>query len=366
MKHLFITGVFRSGTSLLSTALNVHPDVLVGWQPFWLFFKECRNKFFKDIMGAPIDPEYPMGVLQFRSEDESKLFKDVLDQVQFSNSELASVIYKIKTYLLDKSEKINSNMKPAALSKHIDDLESGSAGYVLKQLLARLYLTETRDARGKRHKDQIRVVGIKEVFCEEFIEPILYPDSLESVVLHVIRDPRGVVASRNYGRYYEATGSKYPIYFIVRSWQRSLANYHLNRENDNYLMIKYEDLVSNPEEFFWKCCKMLDIKFSRDMIDVSKYRDGVGNAWEPNSSFGKLTDLTTAPIDSWQSVLSEAEVEIVEYFCQSEMRNLEYEVTTDAFEVERILDYQEEQRELSRYLRKYDFKPGAPIGPPVW
>ena len=352
MKHLFITGVFRTGTSLLSTALNVHPDVLVGWQPFWLFFKECRNKFFKDIIGVPIDPEYPMGVLQFRSEYESKLFQDVLNQVQFNNSELASLISKIKAYLLDKSEKINSNMKPASLFKHIEDLESGSAGYVLKQLLERLYLAETR----KIERTQIKVVGIKEVFCEEYIEPILSYEGLDFSVLHIIRDPRAIVASRNYGKYMEATGSRYPIFFIIRSWRRTVVNSILNKDNQNYLMIRYEDLVSQSEEILNQVCSVLGVKFSKDILDFKKFKDRRGNSWEPNTSFERFEMINTSSVDKWREVLSTEEIEVIEYFCRKEMECLGYEVITRSFNIEKISHFQEDTDNINKWLRNYDFR----------
>jgi hypothetical protein len=351
MKHLFITGVFRTGTSLLSTALNVHPNVLVGWQPFWLFFKECRNKFFKDVIGAPFDPEYPMGVFQFRSEDESKLFQDVLNQVQFNNSELASLISKIKAYLLDKSEKINTNMKPASLSKHIEDMESGSAGYVLKQLLERLYLAETR----KKERAQIRVVGIKEVFCEEYIEPILNYEGLDFSVLHIIRDPRAIVASRNYGKYMEATESKYPIFFMIRSWRRTVENYFLNRNRTNYLMIKYEDLVTYPEDTLRQICNILQVRFSQDLLDFSKYTDTKGNKWKTNSSFEDAKTFSTFSVSRWKGVLSSEEIEVIEYFCQSELKYMGYEVTTRDFDVKRIFNFYEDITYVNYWLRKYDF-----------
>lgn len=356
MKHLFITGLFRSGTSLLSTALNVHPDVLVGWQPFWLFFKECRNKFFKDIIGAPIDPEYPMGVLQFRSEDESKLFQDVLNQVQFSNSELASVIYKIKTYLLDKSEKINSNMKPTALSENMDDLEPGSAGYVLKQLLARLYLAETDQEGKKLNRDQIGVLGIKEVFCEEYIEPILSYKGFDSSFIHIIRDPRAIVASRNYGKYMEATASRYPIFFIIRTWRRTVANYILNRDKEKYMMIKYEDMVRHPEETLNRICNILGVEFSEDILDFNRYRDRKGNKWEPNSSFEVPMTISTSSVNKWKDVLSAEEIEVIEYFCQTELEDMGHEITTRRFDVERIFNFHEDMALVSNWLRKYDFR----------
>jgi len=354
MKNVLITGTFRSGTSLLTTVLSAHKQVAIAWQPYWSFFKACRNKFFKEIIRKPFDPDYPMGILQFAPGKERALLPDIFNLVKFDRPELMSAISQIKSDLSYEDEKMNRDMKPAGLGKYLDDVEPGTAGDVLSQLMERLYLYEIGTNRA--NKADLKIVGIKEVFCEEYMEPILAYQGLDSVVLHIIRDPRGVVASRNYGKYMEATGSKYPIFFIIRSWRRTVANYILNKDKKNYLMIKYEDLVSQPEKILNKVCNLSGVPFSEDILDLDKFRDSVGNRWTPNTSFESSKTINTASINRWNSVLSSEEIEVIEYFCQSELRLLRYEIMTKYFDVERISNFHEDMANIKHWLRQYDFR----------
>ena len=83
MKNLLITGNFRSGTTLLSTALNVHEKVVTGWQPYWLFFRECRNQFFNNMDQSSFDNNFPMGIIDLKNQRERELFSSLFREVCF-------------------------------------------------------------------------------------------------------------------------------------------------------------------------------------------------------------------------------------------------------------------------------------------
>jgi len=353
MRNVFIMGIFRSGTSLLSTCLNAHENVRIAWQPYWLFFKASRNKFFSEVIRKPLDVNYPMGVLQFTSEKERRLFCDIFRLVKFDGAELSSLISQIGDYLGYEEEKVNRDMKPTSLLSYLHGLESGTAGHILSQLMKRLYLSESNTYCA--NKENIDIVGIKEVFCEEYIEPILNYQGLDSVVLHIIRDPRAVVASRNYGKYMEATGSRYPIFFIIRSWRRTVANYLSNKDKENYLMIRYEDLVSQPGEIMNQICRALELPFSEDVLNFSMFRNSSGGQWEPNTSFEGTKSINTLSVERWKSVLQPDEIEVIEFFCQSELEYLGYEITTGRFDVEKISNFKEDVSYINDWLRKYNF-----------
>ena len=46
MNQLFITGLFRSGTTFLARALNAHPELSVASDPYFEFWKLLRNKWY--------------------------------------------------------------------------------------------------------------------------------------------------------------------------------------------------------------------------------------------------------------------------------------------------------------------------------
>ncbi|MBZ0192650.1 MAG: sulfotransferase [Candidatus Kuenenia stuttgartiensis] len=350
MKNLFIIGIFRSGTSLLSTALNTHKNIIVGWQPYMLFFKACRNKYFKEMLRVPFDEKNPMGINYFKTVKDRELFREVFHLIRFNATELSTILSEIRDYLLSDNEKMNKDMKPHDLAKNLDGIEPGFAGYILMQLMERLYLSQIIT----RNWD-IKFIGIKEVFCEEFIEPLFNYCNLNSKVVHIIRDPRAVVASRNFGKYMEATGAKYPIFFIIRSWKRTVANYLLNKCNSNYLMIRYEDLVRKPETTMKKVCELLEVQYSNDLLNLSNFKDNKGRRWESNTSFDGSKTITTSSVNKWEDILSAEEIEVVEYYCQSELNTLGYERTTKSFDQKKILNFQEDTSNICEWLREYDF-----------
>ena len=350
MKHLFITGIFRTGTSLITAALNAHNNIFVGWQPYLSFFKACRNKFFSEIVKKNIDPDYPMGILHVENDYERELMSNIFDIIDFSQSEVNEILNDIKQYLLAHEKEMNKKMKPKVLVNYLDAIQKGTAGEVFVQLLTRLSLVSR-----EMNDDPTEIIGIKETFCEEFIEPILNYWRLRPFVIHVIRDLRAVVASRNYGKYFMETGTKYPLLFIIKSWKRSVAYHQFNRQKSRYMMIQYEDFVHNFEAIAKALCAMLDIRYSEKMIDVNKYHDREGNKWQPNTSFERLSRIDRASIDTWRSVLSPQEIEVIEFFCQKEMRDLGYQLETKQFDRARILGFHEDTDRSTDWLQKYNF-----------
>lgn len=352
LNYLFIMGVFRSGTSLLTAALDAHEDILIGWQPYMSFFKSCRDKFFKELLKRPIDPDLPMGLLTFRSHEERDLFRGIFADLRFTEQETAGIVRAIKDYLAIKVEKINRGLKPAGLDEYLDGIQPGSAGTVLEQLLERFYRSRSDRCRVKGNKSQVWV-GIKEIFCEEFIEPLLDYFSTKAKVLHVMRDPRGIAASRNYGKYAEAAGGRYPLAFIINSWKRSFDNYNLNKNKKNYRLVKYEDLVKSPVKTLKEICEFLEVRYSGSMKDFSCFQDAEGNPWQSNSSFGDDTSIYTSSIDKWHEILNPDEIRFIEYHCGKEMAHLEYPVINPQIDANAAKHFHEDATRIKEGLRKY-------------
>ena len=351
-KHLLITGTFRSGTSLLNTCLNAHPHVFIGWQPYWLFLKECWFKFVNNELNHPIATDYPMGLYKFQTQHDRKKFTHLFENVSFSKDELAPLIVKIKQYLEQDSEQFNSRMKNVNLAYYLHDITPGPVGEIMEQLLQLIPHAAAASKKNTKEND-LSTTGIKEVFCEEFIDPFLHYWGDKAVAFHIIRDPRAIVASRNYGKYMEATGSKYPLFFIIQAWKRSVANYLLNRTKKNYLLIKYEELTTQPNTVLASACELLGEQFDTDMVTFEKFHDSTGKRWTGNSSFGETKKISTASINKWQKVLPKEQIEIIEYYCNEEMHKLGYTPTHSSFNKEYIRRYQEDTSLINSWLHPY-------------
>ena len=56
---LFISGMFRSGTTLLARMLNSHPSICVASDPFASIFKSFRNEIAIEHIGSKYDKDSP-------------------------------------------------------------------------------------------------------------------------------------------------------------------------------------------------------------------------------------------------------------------------------------------------------------------
>lgn len=341
-------GVFRSGTSLLSTALNTQSHIYIAWQPYFIFFKYCRNKYLREVIKKKHDENYPMGIWPLESHEKQSLFFNIFNSVFFKKNELDKMISDMAAHLSYSEKKMNQNMKPDNLINYLTNMESGSASYVLFQLMERL------SRANSRHSGE--VTGIKEVFCEEYIPPILNEKKFDKKIIHIIRDPRAIVASRNYGKYRDATNSIYSIYFIIRSWKSSVKQYLDNRHRENYMMVTFENMVSQPGKTFNSIADFLGIKFSKDVLDMTKFTDANGKKWTSNSSFEDYDSINAASICKWKEILSMSEIEVIEYFCQSELKLLGYRKIIKIPNVNHIKVFKEDSTLFCDWMKRYDFR----------
>jgi hypothetical protein len=125
--------------------------------------------------------------------------------------------------------------------------------------------------------------------------------------------------------------------------------------HENYLMMRYEDLVRQPEKSLREVCSSLGLEFAEDLLNPDKYTDASGMRWQSNSSFERVVSIDTSPIDRWKEILPKEEVELIEYWCHREMELLGYEVTTKAFNKNKICGFQENMSYVKPWLKSHDF-----------
>lgn len=115
-----------------------------------------------------------------------------------------------------------------------------------------------------------------------FYISIIHNNLPYSKIVCLVRDPRDVCLSQKRKWKRRFLGGNIPIIESIRAW----ANYHplvttkiwvqgikkALRFNDGnqILIVKYEDLVTNPEFQLKKICSFCDIQFSTNMLNVSK------------------------------------------------------------------------------------------------
>jgi hypothetical protein len=165
--------------------------------------------------------------------------------------------------------------------------------------------------------------GTKEVWTTEFL-PLLkqeYPDSKHIIV---VRDPRAVCASKY------AQDSVYPWLFLIRQWRKlSLLayKYAIIEGMPDVHIVRYEDLIEDPEDTSRNLCEFLSIQFDTTLITPECFTDGHGKPWVQNTSYDLDANkfFNTQSISRWKNTLPRAVTEYIEALTMSEMRLFGYE-----------------------------------------
>jgi hypothetical protein len=153
----------------------------------------------------------------------------------------------------------------------------------------------------------------------------------------MVRDPRAVMASQKMRwqrRRLAADGSAVPRYQSLRVW----VNYHpytVTRmwsqatraalalaEHPRVTLLRFEDLVQQPEATVRGLCTRLGLKYDASMLDVGQI-----NSSHQSSAGGARRGLQSGAIDRWRTVLTRTETAIVERDCAQLMHRFAYQKT---------------------------------------
>jgi hypothetical protein len=314
---LFVTGMFRSGTTLIARMLDAHPEISFASDPYRPLFNDFRDCLAAKHALAPSLPEHaPLGSY-FCDDEELKLAKII--QTSDLNVDLAPErLRRLIPVMTERAEPFS-----LFISRRMDRVRGASYKEVYESMMD---LVQT--CYGKRDAKR---VGTKEVWCTEFTGPLARTFPGMKFVL-MVRDPRAVFASNNVKQ------AKYPWFFLARQWRKLAVYSWLHSTAPEYagsvMLVRYEDLVCEPEEMARRICDFLDVDFCEAMIDPNKFRDGSGKEWSQNSSYGTSKTISSAFTERWKTVLSEEEIRFIELLCFPEMRLFGYDCVHD--EVRRV------------------------------
>ena len=308
MTYFFVYGMFRSGTTLIARQLDAHPNITCASDPFRPFFNAFRDSVANDL-SVNCGPYDPLGDY-FADDEQLKLFEEIQE------GSLSQPFDRDPEQLL---RRIRQHGKP--FSPYVADAMARRhvMGHTFAEVLDNL-LEEVKTQYGS---DGDVWTGTKEVWTTEFL-PLLkqeYPDSKHIIV---VRDPRAVCASKY------AQDSVYPWLFLIRQWRKlSLLayKYAVIEERPDVHIVRYEDLIEDPEDISRNLCDFLSIQFDANLITPERFTDGHGEPWVQNTSYDldAETFFNTQSISRWKDTLPRAVTEYVEALTLPEMRLFGYE-----------------------------------------
>jgi hypothetical protein len=164
--------------------------------------------------------------------------------------------------------------------------------------------------------------GDKSLNTEKYTDPIFaaYPNAR---IIHMMRDPRDRYAS-SLTRWKSRRGG---VGAGTAEWVASsqMARRHSERYPDRYMVLRYEDLVADPEGMLQIVCNLIDETYEPEMLAMQ----GAPSLTEKgfNSSYGPLAHntISTRSIGRYRTVLSPSQIAFIESTAEAQMRRLDYE-----------------------------------------
>ena len=266
---IFIAGLERSGTTLLYALLASHPNIaMTRRMNFWKYF---FNRF------GPLN----------RPENLDRCLGAMMSYER---------IWRLGTdWQCLRAELSKGDPTYARLFAVLEEQHARRLG---------------RSRWGDKSLDAERYAGV--IFDS-------YPNAK---MIHMIRDPRDRYASafksNRIGRGRAAAG--------IAAWLLSvtLAKQNATRHPQAYMVVRFESLVSNPEDTLKKTCQFIGEEYTPAMLvmqGASSFRDKGGN-----SSFEQHDprSISTAPVGRFRRVLTPREVAFIQAFAGREMTRFSY------------------------------------------
>ena len=277
---LLITGVFRAGTTLIAQMMNNHPDFAVLYDSVnFMRFSYQRYEPLVDFSNV------------------EKMITEIHDRIK---KRLGLGFNKKK--VLEELKQIHKNKRKKITYSIVYDA-------IMSDLLLK--------KSGKKHwGEKTNLVWTK---IPGFFE--MFP---KGRVIHIQRDPRAVIASWKKLTYAPGVNYLDGVFNCIDSMS-SVKKYSKQFKNKRYISIRYEDLVTKKEQTLKKVCKKLEIRYSKDMLDESKFKTQKGKKWKGNSMFRKqIKGVTKSFTDVWKQKLSKEDIYIIQFFCGDLMEKFGY------------------------------------------
>lgn len=316
LPFFFILGRPRSGTTLLRTLLDVHPNINIPLENSELIHLQFKYSKVSD----------------WDDQKRKSLFSDFLN------------LNSVKNWGLNREA--------------INELLSKFSGRDVRfeEILNLLYFHYTSEFP----KDEIICLGDKSPINSLYADRLcrVFPDAK---FIHLVRDYRANFASMSKQDFFSPSSTA-----MLMQWKKSVNTIQkLTIQNPHrFLLVRYEDLVSIPEETYETICNFLDVKYMPELLDSDYRKDAIRklyssefiHQWQPDLS-GKIS---TSNIDKWKDELSPDSIKKADYIAGKTGQIFQYEPESKKYGLPFILKTELKKilfhlNEMNRYL--YDRLP---------
>jgi len=286
LRMFFILGRPRSGTTLLRTLFEAHPNIITA--------PECS--FIVNM-----EPKY--GKVRFWTKEILRTFYDDLQ-----------LNPKIRNWDLDKDATIESLLQCEGEN-------------TFQNICKVIYL----NYNSVFESGEVLWIADKNPVYATYAERLMkiFPDA---VFLQITRDPRDNMLSIKTFEF-EA-----PIAALLAfRWRNSSSNLYKLRKKfpTRFFLIRYEDLASEPAKYFQLMCDFLKIPFHQEVFEFYKKADerikGKVEVGAMKYHKGLLSPINTGKLGLWKTQLPDKDVRIAETVIGKWMERYGYEKKYKAF-----------------------------------
>ena len=285
---IFVTGASRSGTTMLARMLGAHSAILA--------FNELH------YFGSLWDPH-----------DSSRAFS------ARNLSELAALLLARQNHGLwgGRPSAVESSWGRRLVRDMAED-QCNPAG-LFNAFAHRL----TADA-GKTFACEQTPRNI--FYARRLLE--LYPNAK---VVHMVRDPRAVLASqKNRWRLRQLGAQHLPIAEMLRNrvnyhpltmgrlWSRATEEACQLKQHSRFSIVRFEDMATDSEAAARRLCGFLGLAFEKEMLEIPRW--GSSNVEHTSARTGVSAEV----VDQWRSTLSRGEALICEKITNPLMQRFGY------------------------------------------
>lgn len=258
-KPLFVVGAPRSGTKLLMNLLNNHPRI---------FLSDEMNSFAYLL-------EKWKGVDLNDQKNTNRLFNEM---------------YKTKYYIKYKQKGIIIDREFWGKEKNVSEIESFLENFI-KFYAKKLY---------KKNNLENIIWGNKSPHstCKIHIFNRHYP---ESKFILILRDPRNCALSSN--KVWKTNNLRYAQRWFDRI--NFAVSYLDSLETSRYIIIKYEDLIKDPDKLLKKCFHLNGLDFDQKYLVLDS----------PSEKYGEAKDklkIISQDNKKFEKYLSETDISKIE------------------------------------------------------
>jgi hypothetical protein len=272
-EHIFIGGLFRTGTDLIRNALNAAPDVRIAGETHFLgdptvldLLQQGRSRRFP--VPAPDDSAYYLWRLSHLGNRRTPIGPGGIPTDQSARIVVDHIYDHVGRHDRAFWYWLVKNVERDDFLAHFLQTERTDRG-LFELMMA--YYAQGRPIHGEKTPAHLHHV------------PTLLGWFSKAKFVHMMRDPRAVLVSQRQKR--AASNSVSPLY---RLFQRSPAGYdafltlgisanwlraaqlhdcYRQRYPNRYYLVRFEDLVTEPRQQLARLCQFLEIQYSEVMLE---------------------------------------------------------------------------------------------------